>query len=85
MMDYKGKMLKLQEEKQAWEVERLVLISHISILNRLQREEEEVLEQLMNQPLIHNEEQMTESHVEDMSVAMSHIKFREGEIKELKE
>ena len=80
-MDYKRKVLKLQEEKQAWEIERSWLILQISVLNTNQREEEEVLEELMNQPLIHNEDQMNESPAEELSVAMSQISLREGEIK----
>ena len=46
MMDYKHKVLKFQEENQAWEVERLGLILQISVLNTNQRQEEEVLEEL---------------------------------------
>ena len=84
-MDYKGKVLKLKEEKKSWEVESSGLIPHISILNTNQREEEEVLEELMSQPLMHNEDQMNESPTEELSVTMLQINLREGKIKELKE
>ena len=84
-MDYKGKVLKLKEEKKSWEVESSGLIPHISILNTNQREEEEVLEELMSQPLIQNEDQMNDSPAKEMSVTMSHINLIQGEIKELKE
>ena len=84
-MDYKGKVLKLQEEKQSWEVERLGLISHISVLNTNQMEEEEVLEELMSRPLIQNEYHMNESSAKEMPVTMLHINLIQGEIKELKE
>ena len=57
MMDYNGKMLKLQEEEQDWEIERSGLLSQVLVLNTNRREEEEALEELMNQPLDYNEEQ----------------------------
>ena len=57
MMDYNGKMLKLQEEEQDWEIERSGLLSQVLVLNTNRREEEQVLEELMNQPLDYNEEQ----------------------------
>ena len=84
-MDYKGKVLKLKEEKKSWEVESSGLIPHISILNTNQREEEEVLEELMSRPLIQNEYQMNESPAKEMSVTLSHINLIQGGIKELKE
>ena len=56
MMDYNGKMLKLQEEEQDWEIERSGLLSQVLVL-KTNRREEEVLEELMNQPLDYNEEQ----------------------------
>ena len=40
MIDYKGKSLKLQEEKNEWEeVERAELIAHIAMLKKDQRDE----------------------------------------------
>ena len=54
-MDYKGKRLKLQKDKEAWETEWSEFMSHISIFNENQKEEEEVLEELMRQPLFQNE------------------------------
>ena len=39
----------------------------------------------MIQPLIHNEDQVNESPIDELFVAMSQINLREGEIKELKE
>ena len=51
----------------------------------MQREEKEVLEELMNQPFIHNEEHTNELLVEELLVAMSQINLREEEIKEFKE
>ena len=63
-MDFKGKILKLQEEKKSWEVEQSDFISQISILNANRREEEEVLEELMTQPLIQIEDQVNASLAE---------------------
>ena len=40
MMDYKGKMLKLQEEEHPYDIERLGLLSQILLLNTNRREEE---------------------------------------------
>ena len=56
-------------------------MSHILVLNTNRREEEEVLEELMNQPLIQNEDQMNDSPAKEMSVTMSHINLIQGEIK----
>ena len=39
----------------------------------------------MSQPLIHNEDQVNKSPTDELSVSMSQINLREGEIKELKE
>ena len=49
MMDYKGKSLKLQEEKNKWEVERAELIAHILKLKKDQNDEKEIMEELMSQ------------------------------------
>ena len=38
-MEYKGKTVKLQEEKEKWETERNELISQISLLKKYQNEE----------------------------------------------
>ena len=32
MMDYKGKMFKMEEKKYAWEIERLVLLSLLNVV-----------------------------------------------------
>ena len=61
LMEFKGKMLNLQKDKEAWEIEWSVFVSHISAFNVNQREEEEVLEELTSQCLIHNEDKVNES------------------------
>ena len=48
MMDYKGKLLKMQEEKYKWETEKAKLIAQIARLNKDQNDEKEVMEELMN-------------------------------------
>ena len=77
-MDFKGKVLKSQEEKKAWEVERSRFISQISFFNANRKEEEQVLEELMSHPLIQNEGQVIESPTEELFVSMSQINLREG-------
>ena len=39
MMEYKGKMVKLQEEKNKWETERTELMTQISQLKKDQNDE----------------------------------------------
>ena len=51
-MDYKGKSLKLQEEKNKWEVERTELMAQIVKLKKDQNDEKEVMEELMSQPFV---------------------------------
>ena len=48
MMDYKGKSLKLQEEKDKSEIEKAELIAQIARLNKDKNDEKEVMEELMN-------------------------------------
>ena len=39
MMDYKGKLLKMQEGKDKWETEKAKLIAHIAKLKKDQNDE----------------------------------------------
>ena len=48
MMDYKGKALKLQEEKNRWEMERAELMTQILKLKKDQDDEKEIMEELMS-------------------------------------
>ena len=48
MMEYKGKTVKLQEEKRKWETERNELIAQISWLKKDQNDEKEIMEELMS-------------------------------------
>ena len=77
-MDFKGKVLKLQKDKESWEIERSGCLSQISTFNANWKKEEEVLEELMSQPLIQNGEQLNESPTDELFVAMSHINLRDG-------
>ena len=85
LMEFKGKILKLQKDKEDSKIERYGLVSRISSFNDNQKEEEVVFQELMSQPLIHNEDQVNKSPTDELSVSMSQINLREGEIKELKE
>ena len=60
-------------------------MSQFSVLNTDHREEEEVLDELTNHLLIHNEEQMNEYPAKEIPFGVPQINSREGEIKELKE
>ena len=57
MMDYKGKMLKLQEEKQTWEAKKSKLLEKITVLSGNQIEERQVSENLVDQPSASDEKQ----------------------------
>ena len=92
MMDYKGKSLKLQEEKNKWEVERTELMAQISKLKKNQNDEKEIMEELMSQThvdidllLVNIEIPLNEFSVDDLLVPMSKVSLKEVEIKELKE
>ena len=91
MMEYKGKLLKMQEEKKKWETEKADLITQVTRLNKGQNEEKEVMEELMNQPfidteepLVNIEEPVNEFSVDALLVPMSQVSLKEVEIKELK-
>ena len=92
MMDYKGKSLKLQEEKNKWEVERAELMDQILKLKRDQNDENEIMKELMSQtpidndlPLIHIENPLNEFFADNLLVPMSQVSLKEVEIKELRE
>ena len=53
-------------------------MSQIPAFNANQKGEEEVLEELMSQPLIQNEDQVNESPADELFVSMSLINLREG-------
>ena len=92
MMDYKGKALKLQEEKSKWEMERTELMTQISKMKKDQNDEKEIMEELMSQnpadtdlSLVNIEKPLSEFFVDDLLVPMSQVSLRDVEIKELKE
>ena len=49
MMEYKGRVGELQEEKDRWEAERDELLSQISLMKNDQNDEKEIMEELMSQ------------------------------------
>ena len=75
MMDYKGKALKLQEEKSKWEMERTELMTEISKLKKDQNDEKEIMEALMSQTpadtdlsLVNIEKPLSEFSADDLLV-----------------
>ena len=91
-MDYKGKLLKMQEEKDKWETEKDELIAHIARLNKDQNDEKEVMEELMNQPLVDTDEPLVnvekplnEFSADALLFSMSQVSLKEVEIKGLKD
>ena len=91
-MDYKGKALKLQEEKNRWEVERAKLMTQISKLKKDQNDENEIMEELMSQTsidtdlsLMNIEKPLSEFSIDDLLVPTSQVSLKEVEIKELRE
>ena len=88
MMDYKGKSLKLQEEKNKWEVERTELVAQIAKLKKDRNDEKEVMEESMSQPfvdivlpLVNIEIPLNEFSVDALLVPMSQVSLKEVEIK----
>ena len=78
MMDYKGKSLKLQEEENRWEVERVELMTQILKLKKDQNDEQEIMEELMSQTpvdtdlsLMNIENPLSEFSADDLLVPMS--------------
>ena len=91
-MDYKGKALKLQEEKNRWEVERDELMTRILKSKKDQNDEKEIMEELMSQTpvdtdlsLVNIEKPLSEFSADDLLVPMSQVSLKDVEIKELKE
>ena len=91
-MDYKGKALKLKEEKNRWEVERVELMTQILNLKKDQNDEKEIMEELMSQnpvdtdlSLVNIEKPLSEFSADDLLVPMSQVSLKDVEIKELKE
>ena len=48
MMEYKGRAVELQEEKDKWEAKRNELLSQISLMRKDQIDEKEIMEELMS-------------------------------------
>ena len=83
MMDYNGKLLKMQEEKDKWETKNAELIAQTARLKKDQNDEKEVMEELMNQPLVDTDEPLVnvEKPLNDFStnallVPMSHVSLK---------
>ena len=92
MMEYKGKTVKLQEERDKSEVEQNELITQISRLKRDQNEEKEITEELMSQTptdedltIVNIEKPLNDFSADDLLVPMSQVSLKDEEIRELKE
>jgi len=78
MMEHKGKVVELEEEKYRWEAERSELISQISLLKKDQNEEKEIMEELMSQTpidedlsIVNIDKPLNEFSADDLSIPMS--------------
>ena len=92
MMEYKGKIVKLQEEKDKWEMERNALMAQVSQLKKDQNDEKEIMEELMNQTptdeyltIVNIEKPLNDFSADDLLVPMSQVSLKDVEIRELKE
>ena len=92
MMEYKGKTVKLQEEKNKWETERNELIAQISRLKKDQNDEKEIMEELMSQSptdedltIVNIDNPLNDFSADDLLVPMSQVSLKDVEIRELKE
>ena len=92
MMEYKGTIVKLQEEKDKWQTKRNELIAQISLLKRDQNEEKEIMEELMSQTptdedltIVNIEKPLNDFSADDLLVPMSQVILKDEEIRELKE
>ena len=91
-MEYKGKTVKLQEEKNKWETEWTQLVTQISQLKKDQNDEKEIMEELMSQTptdedlsIVNIEKPLSDFSTDDLLVPMSQVSLNEVEIRELKE
>ena len=83
-MEYKGKTMKLQEEKNKWETERNELIAKISWLKKHQNDEKEIMEELMSQTpigedltIVNIEKPLNDFSVDDLLVPMSQVSLKD--------
>ena len=91
MMEYKGKALKLKEEKDRWEAERDALLSQISLIKKDQSDEKEIMEELMSQTptdedlsIVNIDKPLDNFSADDLLVPMSQVSLKDEAIKEFK-
>ena len=91
MMEYKGRDVELQEEKDKWETERNELLSQISLMKKDQIDEKEIMEELMSQTptgedlsIVNIEKPLDDFSADDLLVPMSQVSLKDEEIKDLK-
>ena len=90
-MEYKGRAVELQEEKDKWEAERNELLSQISLMRKDQIDEKEIMEELMSQTptgedlsIVNIEKPLDDFSADDLLVPMSQVSLKDEAIKELK-
>ena len=91
MMEYKGKAVELQEEKDRWEAERDALLSQIFLMKKDQSDEKEIMEELMSQApidedlsIVNIDKPLDNFSADDLLVPMSQVSLKDEAIKELK-
>ena len=91
MMEYKGKTVKLQEEKDKWEMERNELMAQVSRLKKDQNDAKEIMEELMSQTptdedltIVNIKKPLNDFFVDDLLVPMSQVSLKDVEIRVLK-
>ena len=91
MMEYKGKVVELQEEKDRWEAERNELLSQISLMKKDQSDQKEIMEELMSQTptdedlsVVNIQKPLDDFSADDLLVPMSQVILKDEAIKELK-
>ena len=84
MMEYKGKTVKLQEEKNKLETERDELMTQISQLKKDRNDEKEIMEELMSQTptdtdlsIVNIEKPLSDFCADDLLVPMSQVSLKD--------
>ena len=82
-MEYKGKTVKLQEEKNKWEMDWNELIAQISRLKKDQNDAKEIMEELMSQTptdedltIVNIENPLNDFSTDDLLVPMSQVSLK---------
>ena len=84
MMEHKGRVVKLQEEKDSWETKWSELIPQIALLKKDQNYEKEIMEELMSQTPIDEDlsienidKPLNDFSTDDLSIPISQVSLKE--------